>query len=205
MLTYQPAISNLKRIGTDLEKAMFNGFLSQIKNLKLLLCVFHLQQNSKRKLKEFKPKGGSQAINTILADIYGCQYSTMIEYGLADSKDADDLTTRLESLRESWENLCPGFHKWFLSKRKAIFENSVIECARKNNNVHGLFYNNSIECQHYLEKKEQSFRKGTVEDVIKTFKSLVERQQDEEVRAIYRSAPYRLSDRYKKFEVDSVK
>ena len=56
-----------------------------------------------------------------------------------------------------------------------------------------------------LKKKEQSFKKGTVEDVIKTFKSLVERQQDEEVRAIYRSGPYRLSDRYKTFEVDSVK
>ena len=83
MLTYQPAISNLKTIRTDLEKAIFNGFLSQIKDLKLLLCVFHLQQNDKRKLTELKPKGGS----------------------------------------------------------------------------HGLFCNNSIECQHYLEKKEQSFRK----------------------------------------------
>ena len=71
--------------------------------------------------------------------------------------------------------------------------------------IHGLFYNNSIECQHYLEKKEQSFRKGTLEDVIKTFKSLMERQKDEEVRASYRSGPYRLSDRYKKFEVESVK
>ena len=144
MLIYQPAISNLKTIGADLEKAIFNGFLSQIKDLKLLLCVFHLQQNDKRKLTELKPKGGSQAINTILADIYGRQYSTMMEYGLADSKDANDLTARLESLRESWENLCPGFHKWFVSKRKAVFQNSVIECARKNTNVHGLFYNNSI-------------------------------------------------------------
>ena len=33
----------------------------------------------------------------------------------------------------------------------------------------------------------------------------MERQQDEEVRAIYRSGPYRLSDCYQKFEVDSVK
>ena len=205
MLTHQPAISNLKTIGTDLEKAIFNKFLSQIKDLKLLLCVFHLQQNDKRRLTELRFNGGSQAICTILADIYGRLYSTMIEYGLAYSKDANDLATRLESLRESWENLCPEFYKWVVSMRQAIFQNSVIECARKNTNVHGLFYNNSIECQHYLEKKEQSFRKGTVEDVIKTFKSLVERQQDEEVRAIYRSGPYRLSDRYKKFEVDSVK
>ena len=47
------------------------------------------------------------------------------------------------------------------------------------------FIYNSTECEHYLQKKEQSFRKGTVENVIKTFKSLEEGQQDEEVRAIY--------------------
>ena len=50
MVTHQPAISNLKPIEADLEKAIFNEFLSQIKNLKLLLCVFHLQQDDKRKL-----------------------------------------------------------------------------------------------------------------------------------------------------------
>ena len=33
MLTHQPAISSLKTIETDLEKAIFNGFLSQIKDL----------------------------------------------------------------------------------------------------------------------------------------------------------------------------
>ena len=87
----KPAISNLKTIGAHLEKAIFNGFLSQIKDLKLLLCVFHLQQNDKRKLTELKPKGGSQAISKILADIYACQYSTMMEYGLAVAKDTNDL------------------------------------------------------------------------------------------------------------------
>ena len=129
----------------------------------------------------------------------------MMEYGPENSKDTSDLAKRFESLRESWENLFPGFHKWFVSKRKAIFQNNAIECARKNSNAHGLFYNNSIECQHYLEKKEQSFSKGTMEDVVKTFKSLVERQQEEEVRAIYKSGLCRLSDRCKKFQVDYVK
>ena len=95
----QPAISNLKTIGTDLEKAIFNNFLSQIKDLKLLLCAFHLHQNDKRKLTERKPKGGSQTINKILADIYGRQYSTMMEYGLAGLQRCQWLTTRLESLR----------------------------------------------------------------------------------------------------------
>ena len=136
ILTHQPAINSLKTIRTDLEKAISNGFLSQIKNLRLLLCVFHLQQNDKRKLS----KGGGRAINTNLADIYGRQYSTMMEYKLTDSKDDNDLATRLESLRVCWENLCLGLHKWFVSKRKAIFQKSVIECARKNTNIHGVFY-----------------------------------------------------------------
>ena len=56
MLSHRPAINNLKAIRTDIEKAIFNGFLSQIKDLKLLLCVFHLQQNDKRRLTELKPK-----------------------------------------------------------------------------------------------------------------------------------------------------
>ena len=41
MLTHVPVISNLKTIRTDLEKAIFNGFLSQIKDLKLLLYDFN--------------------------------------------------------------------------------------------------------------------------------------------------------------------
>ena len=72
MLTHRTAISNLKMIETDLEKAIINGFLC------LLLCVLHLQQNDKTKLREFKLKGGSQAINMILAGIYRRQWSNRI-------------------------------------------------------------------------------------------------------------------------------
>lgn len=58
----------------------------------------------------------------------------------------------------------------------------------------------------YLEKKKNSLlEKKTVEDVTKTFKSLAKQQQHEEVRAIYRSSPYRFRNRYKKFEIYSVK
>ena len=40
---------------------------------------------------------------------------------------------------------------------------------------------------------------------MKTLKALVERQQDEKVRVIYRSGWYRLSDLYKRFDVEYVK
>ena len=52
---------------------------------------------------------------------------------------------------------------------------------------------------------EQSYKKGAVEDVISTLKKLVERQKDDEVRVIHGSSPYRLSAKYAKFLMDSVK
>ena len=52
---------------------------------------------------------------------------------------------------------------------------------------------------------EQSYKKGTVEDVISTLKKLVERQEDDEIRAIYGSGPYCFSAQYAKFLMDSMK
>ena len=70
-----------RHIGTDLEKAIFNGFSSQINSLKLLLCVRHLQINDKKKLGDLKASNSKE----ILADIYGRQYDTIKEFGLPDS------------------------------------------------------------------------------------------------------------------------
>ena len=109
MCSFQPKIKNLKTIGTDQEMAIYNGFASQIPDLNLLLCVFHLQKSDERKTLQLNPqKGGSRKIN---ADIYGCQYGDVREYGLADSSDKEDLETRSRSLEERWELLCPGFYK----------------------------------------------------------------------------------------------
>ena len=52
---------------------------------------------------------------------------------------------------------------------------------------------------------EQSYKKGTVADAISTLKKLVDRQEDDEVRVIYRSGPYHLSAQYAKFQTDSEK
>ena len=118
MCTFEPSIRLLKSIGTDLERATFNGFASQITDLKLFLCALHLQKSDKRKLQQLVPKKGSEAINQILRDIYSCQYGSIKKYGLADSKDPNDLNERIEKLKYKWEELCPGFHKWFVEKRK---------------------------------------------------------------------------------------
>ena len=185
MCTFEPPIRSLKSIGTDLERTIFNGCASQITDLRLFLCALHLQKSDKRKLQQLVPKKGSVAIDQILRDIYGCQYGSIEEYGLADSKDPSDLNERIEKLKDKWEELCPSFHKWFVEKRKH-------ERERQKSNIHGLFYNIGIESQHFKEKKEQCFEEGNIKMVIETMKTLIERQEDDEVRAIYASGPYRL-------------
>ena len=56
---------------------------------------------------------------------------------------------------------------------------------------------------HFCEKKEQSFKKEDVKEVISTLQAIVKRQQSDEIRAIYGCGPYRLRNAYKKFEVEA--
>ena len=79
MCTFEPPIRSLKSIGTDLERAIFNDFASQITDLRLFLCALHLQKGDERKLQQLVPKKGSVAINQILRDTYGCQYGSIKE------------------------------------------------------------------------------------------------------------------------------
>ena len=110
----------------------------------------------------------------------------------------------MRSLEERWELLCPDLYKWFNEKRKPVFESSVIDSARKPNNVQVLYYNNTIEAQHFHQKTEQSFKASTISEIVGTLKTLTERQQNDEVRALYGLRPYHLSPSYRRFQVDSV-
>ena len=174
MCSFQSKIKNLKTIGNDQEMAIYNGFASQIPDLNLLLCVFYLQKSDERKFLQLNPRKG--ASRKIIADIYGCQYGGVREYGLTDSTNKEDLEARLRGLEERWELLCPGFCKWFNEKRKPICESSVTESARKPTNVQGLYYNNTIEAQHFFQKTKQSFKAGTISEKVGTLKTLTERQ-----------------------------
>ena len=83
----------------------------------------------------------------------------MKELGLVDSDDINDFRIKLKSLKRVWDNLCPGFHKWFSKKRASFFKRSVIESSPAGTEVQGVYYNNSIESQHFKEKMKQSHKK----------------------------------------------
>ena len=114
MCSFQPNIRNLNAIGTDQDIAIYRGFATQIPDLKLLLCAYHLQKNDAQKIRELVRQKG--ALKNIICDIYGHTYGGVKELGLVDSTNMDDFQIKLESLKSVWDNLCPGFRQWFSKK-----------------------------------------------------------------------------------------
>ena len=67
-----------------------------------------------------------------------------------------------------------------------------------------MFYNNNVESEHFFEKKERLFKKGDLSDAVSKIKAIIERQQNEEIMALYGSGPYKLSKEFRRFEKESV-
>eukprot|EP00794_Sanderia_malayensis_P002387 gene2387-2747_t len=210
LIAADPGLRNLKKVGVDMEEAIFSGFKHHIPDLKRLLCVRHLSSRDEEKLLKLlqvlkiNQAQRNHAKSEIIKDIYGERKGNVYEYGLADSFDNEDFNVKLGSLEEKWGKLCPGFHEWFVRKRKAKLIESVIQSARTGTDTVGLYYQNDIESLHFVEKHNQSFGKLSTLEVISYMKKMHDRQDSDEIRAIYGAGRYVLSTEYKKFSVDSA-
>ena len=204
-------IRKLKKVGLDMEDAIFQGIKHFFPDIKQLYCVRHLMKRDEMKLDKLfgrmkcSAAEKNKAKSEILKDIYGERKGAVYEYGLAESHDSDDFSAKLNSLQSKWESQCTGFFQWFMEKRKSKFIESVIMSAREGTDVSGLFYQNDIESMHFVEKLNQCFQKKSVPEVVCSFKSLMERQENEEIRAIYGAGSYVISTPYKSFQVDSAR
>ena len=170
MCSFDQWVQKLKVTGTDQNMAICNGFAMDNTELKLLLCVYHLEKSDRHKLSKLNPKNG--AINKILAVIYRCRYGSVKEFGLADFATADDFESWLASLKEQWDSLYPQFHGGFTVKCKDLFKEKVIEEARQGSNINGLYYNNNIESMHFKEKTKQCHKLLSSTNVIGTLRKI---------------------------------
>lgn len=192
-----PPIRNLKKIGLDMEDAIFNGVKVMFPNVEQLYCVRHLQQRDEIKIskmlegKNVSEKEKHRAKREIVIDVYGQRIGDCYEYGLCEAKDETEFIAKLKEKEKRWESLCKGYFSWFWKNRKDFFVSSVIQSAREGTDLKGLFYQNDIEALHFVEKINQGFIKKTTEDAIKNLESIIQQQNDEEIRALYGAGTYR--------------
>jgi len=86
MVVSTPGLKPPKFLGTDLEKAMYDGFKKVFPDLNSLLCVKHLSDADQRKL----TKLGGRGVKQIIGDIYGIFDGVTRELRLASADDSDD-------------------------------------------------------------------------------------------------------------------
>ena len=210
LLAADPKLIKLKNLGVDMESAIYQGFKNFIPSINRLLCVIHLKQRDEKKLDKLLNRlkqnaaGHQQAKFNVLQDIYGCRAGVFYEFGLTDAFNKEDYEVKLVSLQEKWNSWCPELFGWFKKKRSDFFLESVIQSAREGSEVCGLYYQNDVESLHQVEKINQSFEQKTVKEAIGNIQKLRDRQDSEEVMAIYEAGSYVLSAAYKQFFVPSA-
>ena len=77
-----------------------------------------------------------------------------MESGLFDSYDEADFNVKLVLLAHIWDNLVPGFHKWFSKNRKVLFYESVILSARQELGIENRFYAIGLEFKAQAPEKK---------------------------------------------------
>ena len=76
-----------------------------------LWCTQHEMERDAYKLD--KKHASRTSKKRIMTDIYGSQVDSILQLGLAHAMNEEDFQVKLDSLKESWNNLVPGFHEWF--------------------------------------------------------------------------------------------
>ena len=89
-------IRKLPILGTDLEKALFQGFKVIIPTMQSLLCVKHMSDRDQKKLTSLKARGQKE----IIADIYGTNDGYTRELGLTSAQDEEDFKIKSFSLKD---------------------------------------------------------------------------------------------------------
>jgi len=205
LIILKPELSGIKKIGTDLDRALSNGMTDIFKDAAKLWCTHHMQERDLYKLKTLGCNQKTQS--KILADIYGCQNEVLLQDGLADAEDADDYDAKLASFQPVWDELAHGFHTWFDKNRSDLFKDCLVMSSRENLGIEGRFTTNGLELKHKLQKKklrEEEIPKE-VNEVAKVLHTWINEYYIEEERALRGLGKFRLAPGYERFRVDPLR
>ena len=123
------------------------------------------------------------------------------EYGFAEALDKDDFNVKLQSLKDRWESLCPGFFDWFKKTKVSQFLKIVTQTARTGYDSEALYYQNDIESIHAVEERKKCFKKENIATALSNIQSIVKREEEDEIHGLYGTGNYVLAPEFKSFRV----
>lgn len=190
LVNHNPKLKDICFLGSDRQMEIFNGFKVHMPNLRHVLCRKHAEDNIKRYL-------SSQHLNG--ADYNALMHDIFME--LIECSDEAHFRECLHGLRDSWDNISPNIHKWFMKYQY----NSFIECLiKKPRLAAGLgnkhYYNNPCESANKLLKATLN-RQSSLAKVISEWQDLVKSQANNINRSLIGQGKYSLKSSFKYLEV----
>ena len=169
--------------------AIYNGFALPTPDPHLLLCVLYLQKSEEKSLLTF------MGVNMVAFD------------NMAQLIQPTERILKLdwEAQKSDVSYSAPDFTSGSM-KNVSQFLKAVLQKVQENPQTYRFYTITTPYKKHNTyAKNEQSFKAVTISKIVRTLKTLIERQQNDEVRALYGSEPYHLSQSYKRFQVDLVR
>ena len=204
----QPELRSLKAYGTDGEIPLLNALVMNYPLAVGLRCYLHKQHNIEDQLtKKFKVSGHVQ--KEIIKDIFRHSSGGILFSGIIDASSKESFDYQLAGLRDKWEKLAPGFHKWFQEEHADDFKMSLISSVRKEAQMKSLapdgplelFSANANESINAVVKSWVHYKKSSWPTFNDKIRDLVDNQQLEAEKTIYEAGEYELAPEYKFLQV----
>ncbi len=132
-------------------------------------CRFHDYQSFFATVLKLEPRlcdlqaYGTDGEMALINDIFGVQDGEILSTGLVDVSNEEEFDVQLGRLRQRWEKLVPGFHKWFVSQQAGTFRRYMIAPVRQLAQLGSpptIFTNNPNESANSVVKRWTSFTKS---------------------------------------------
>lgn len=210
LIGMRPELKSLRYFGTDGEEALYKAFKSAFPEAVHLLCSLHMKRNIKAKLCELG--SGEQLQQMVVDDIFGKQVSSHEVEGLIDCENEKEYEKVLKVLSKKWESkdshdggLMHAFTRWFYRYKSILIKTTMLKSTRRDaglGNPPEHFTTNASESMNSVIKSKVEFKKSELPDFLDKVKDAIDEQERELEKAILGRGKYKLSDKYKKYEVN---
>ena len=172
-----------------------------------------MKRNIKHDLSERGFDAASQ--KKILDNIFGHQTGAIRMEGLVDCGSSSEFYDKLEACKPMWEllekenpNCQGGFYDWFVKCKSKVVEDSMLRSVRQEAGLGDPpeeFTTNACESINAVVKSKVEYKKSDLPHFLMQMKELIDEQEKEVERAVFKRGKYEFEDDYRHLEVPEAK
>ena len=204
-----PELKNVNWIGTDRERAIFQGLQKSMPRAGNILCTKHVRENIEMKLTKLGV--GQMAKRAFCRNIFGDSENQRGLFHASNEVSFDEQLSALEKERAERE-LAAGkkkggnFFEYFRRKVANDMKKCMIAPVRQQGGLlpTTLYYNNNNKSINSKIKREMQGRRCDWPTFVKTMKQITAKQQRNVDRAVSDKGPYTLKPNVKVLGASSV-